>query len=110
MKSLRELVEAMGLRATLGIVRERIVLSIVEKLICLKLRGTMERRDGYDVHDQGGSSAPSTSTTSQRLYVAATSTTIIAFEDIVPHMQKTMAETRKLYGERSSEIKGYGSW
>ena len=33
MKSLREVVETMGLRATVGIVRGRIVLSIVERLI-----------------------------------------------------------------------------
>ena len=58
----------------------------------------MERRDGHDVYDHGGSSAPSTSEYPRSLLVAAISTTILALKDIVPDMQKTMAEMGKLEG------------
>ena len=54
--------------------------------------------DGHDVYDHGGSSAPSTSEYPNSSHVAATSTNILTFKDIVPDMQKTMAEMGKLEG------------
>ena len=60
-------------------------------------RGTMERRDGHDVYDQGGSSAPSTSGVPCLWFVAATATTTIATsEDVAPDMQKRMAKMGRL--------------
>ena len=99
MKSLREVVEVMGLRAKVGIVRGRIVRSIVENWYALSLWGTtLERRDGHDVFDQGGSSAPSTSRLQHpSLVVATTMTTFISSEDIVPKRQKIVAKMGRLW-------------
>ena len=99
MKSLRELVEAMGLRATVGIVRGIIVLIIVEKLICLKLWGILEWRDGYDVYDQGGSSAPSTSGLPRFSLMAATSTAIVAVENFILYEEDKPANMGRLLRE-----------
>lgn len=98
MKSLRGVVEAMLLKVAVGIVRGRIVLSIVENWYALRLWGTrLERRDGHDVFDQGGSSAPSTSRLQHPSFVVATAmTTFISSEDIVHGMHKTMAKTGRL--------------
>ena len=46
----------------------------------MKLWGILERRDGHDVYDQGGSSAPSTSGHPRFWCVAATFTAIVAVE------------------------------
>ena len=101
-KSLRELNEAMGLRAIVGVVRGIIVLSIVEKLICLKLWGILEWRDGYDVLDQGGSSAPSTSGLPRFSLMTATSTAIVAIEVSILYEEDKTAKMGRLLEERSS--------
>ena len=96
-KSLREVVEIIGLKATLGIVRGRIVLSIVKNWFALRLWGTtLERRDGYDVYDHGGSSAPSTSGLGRSRLMAATSTAIVAAEISILYWEKRMVKMGRL--------------
>lgn len=98
MKSLREVLEMVGLRAIVGIVRGRIVLSIVERKIGMSwsFRRMMERRNGYDVYDQGGSSASSTSGLRRFWLVAATSTAIVAAEISLLYWEKRMAKMGRL--------------
>ena len=99
MKSLRGVVETIGLRLTIGIVRGRIVLSIVEEVICLKLWRILERRDGHDVYDQDGSSAPSTSGHPRFWFVAATIAAIVAVESDLHYEEDRMAKIGRLFRE-----------